>query len=326
MIALTLARVTTDFEAALGRLRWLLAVTGLVMVTVSVGALYWIIQSGLRPLDRTAVEISRLDASDLSARVSTEGVPLEIRPLTGRLNDLLCRLEEAFRRERSFSADVAHELRTPLAGLRSTVEVALARERSDREYREALDDVLQVTSAMQDVAERLLVIARMEGGSLDVGREQVLLNDLVHACWRRYAEPAERRRLEVDWALGAATPVTTDGGLLELAIRNVIENAVTYADEGGALRIGTSGARDRASVSVCNSGSMLSQDEAVHVFERFWRGDAARTEAGVRAGLGLSVVQQIMEVLGGTARVESRRGGEFRITLSVPVDPAGAQR
>jgi signal transduction histidine kinase len=273
---------------------------------------------GLRPLQDVAAQIRRLDATDLSARVSVAAAPLEIRPVADRLNELLTRLEEAFQRERSSSADVAHELRTPLAGIRSAAEVALGRERSGSEYREALEDILHVTTGVQDMVEKLLAMARIEASEVEVSPEEVDFNDLVAACWEPFAAIAEARALQLNWLTGPEASSRADRPLLELAVRNVMQNAVRYADKGGTVTIEIATSEDRVSLRVANTGSLVAEADAELVFQRFWRGDAARTEAGVRSGLGLSLVKKIMEVLGGEARVASHEGGQFVAWLSLP--------
>ena len=317
-ITLVLARDTSSMDRTLARLRTLLLVTGCLAVALSAGVLWLVIRRSLRPIDQVAAEINRLGEEDLSARLEAPNAPKEIQPVTERLNDLLGRLEIAFRRERSFSSNVAHELRTPLAGLRSMIEVALSRPRGGGEYREALSDSLQVTTQMQAMVEKLLSLARLDAGQVRTAPQSVAINDLVRACWAPLADCAEARRLRIQWELGPPASVVTDPSLLEVALRNVLENAVAHADDGGSVRIETVVGGDRADIRVTNTGSTLPQEEAERVFERFWRGDAARTAAGVHSGLGLSLVKKIAEVLGGAARVRSRAGGEFEITLSIP--------
>jgi signal transduction histidine kinase len=239
-----------------------------------------------------------------------------------RLNELLERLEAAFARERAFSAEVAHELRTPLSGMRLAAELALARERTQDECREALSDILGVAEGMEGMVAKLLEIARLEADSTPGPVEEVFLEDLLRACWEQFSGAAERRGLKVEWALGPDLSVTTDRRLLELAVRNLIENAVVHADEGGRIQLETAVAQDRVDLSIANSGSLLSQADAAQAFERFWRGDEARTEAGIRCGLGLALVHRIAGVLGAEVAVRSEAGGEFCVTLSLPAGQA----
>lgn len=315
---LVLARDTAPIEEKLAGLKALLITVGLVTVAVSLGLLWLVIQWSLRPVGQLAVEIGGLDEQDLSARVDFPDVPAELRPVPERLNELLGRLESAFLRERCFSADVAHELRTPLAGLLSTMDVTLSRPRQGEDYQQALDRCRQIALEMQGMVENLMSLARLEAGRFQIQPEPVVPNQLIRDCWKSYVEPAQSRGLEVRWALGPDDPLVTDPSLLGLVLRNLLDNAVDYTEEGGWVKIETAPEDGRLDVRVANSGSTLSPDEVQHVFERFWRGDAARSATGVHSGLGLPLVKKIAAALGGSVEVRSTPGGPFEITLSIP--------
>lgn len=320
-VTLVLARETAPVDATLARLKVLLVVVGLAALAVSAAVLSLIVRSALRPVDHLAGRIAALDERDLAERVDVPSVPQELRPVVDRLNELLGRLRTAFERERAFSADVAHELRTPLAGLRTTMDVALTRERRPDEYRAALEDCLRITAHLQGMVENLLSLARLESGQVGPGADAVSPNDLLRDAWATLEETAAARRLRVEWALGPEHAVTSDAALLALVARNILENAAVHADEGGSVRIETAPRGSGVEVRVTNTGSALSQDEAEQAFGRFWRGDAARTDAGVRCGLGLPLVGKIVAVLGGSVSVRSSRGGEFEMVVTVPASP-----
>jgi two-component system sensor histidine kinase QseC len=321
-VTLVLARNTAAMDALLGRLSALLALVGLLAVAVSSAVLWFAVRQSLRPLDRVAEQIGRLGEQDLSSRVEVDPPVRELEPVADGLNDLLGRLEAAFRRERSFSADVAHELRTPLAGLRSTLEVALSRQRHSGQYRQALGDSLRITAKMQAMVEKLLSLARLEAGRVVARPEPVEVNKLVDGAWRAMAPAAEARRLKVERALNAQRPVTTDPILLGQVIDNVLENAVEYADGGGSVRIETADGDCGAEVRVTNSCKALTQTEAENALKRFWRGDAARTSNGDHCGLGLPLVERIMATLGGSLAVHCRQEGTFEVVLSLPTEGA----
>jgi two-component system sensor histidine kinase QseC len=316
-IDLVLARETAGLDAALDHLRRLLLVVGALTVSIAAAALCGIVALALRPLGALAAEIGALDPDDLSARVRARGVPHELRPVIERLNELLSRLEGAFHRERSFSANVAHELRTPLAGIRSTVEVALAGDQDKEDCAEALRDVLEIASEMQMMVEKLMAIARIEAGKVDVTLEDVSLNALVQACWQPLAERAASRGLRVAWGLADETQLTTDPQLVQTAVRNVLENAVAYTQEGGSIEVRTYGQEGGLELAVRNTGASLSGREAQLVFGRFWRGDSARSDAALHAGLGLPLAKRAIEAVGGTVTVEC--DDTFRIRLWLPL-------
>ncbi len=317
-LTLVLARDAAPLLDALGTLRAVLLAVGLTAVGASAAVLGLIVRRSLAPLNRAAERISRLHDRNLGERLRDDDVPGEMQPVIARLNELLGRLDVAFRRERQFSADVAHDLRTPLAGLRSTTDVALSRERPAAEYHEAIADCRRIVLQMQAMVEKLLSLARLEAGAVELHVEPVVLDDVVSREWRSLEETARARKLEVRLAQEARRAVRTDATLLGLVVRSILDNAVRHADEGGTVEI-ESGCDDHAArLRVANTGSAVAQSQAHDVFERFWRGDAARSRAADHCGLGLSLVQRAVAALGGTADVTSRAGGWFEIAVTIP--------
>jgi len=313
---LVLGRETREVDETLARLRALLIAVCAGAILASVGLLAWVVRRGLRPVSDLATQIARVGEADLSARIAAGSAPSELLPVVLRLNDLLARLEGAFNRERAFSADVAHELRTPLAGLRTTLEVALSRERDSLAFREALSDCLDICVPMQAMVDNLLALARADAGQVDLVAEPVDLDEILKECWVPFAARAAERRLRVEWAVDPAALLQTDRGTLRLILQNLLGNAVAYADPGGLVRIETRERDGRMEMIILNSGNKLTPEQAGHVFERFWRGDAARTEAGLHCGLGLALCQKLTGVLGGSISVQSAVGGVFSVTLT----------
>ena len=321
VITLVLARGTASVGSTLTQLKVFLVAVGLAAVALSAGVLWLAVRRGLRPVDGLANQIAGLGEQDLAVRVEAPDAPRELLPVVDRLNDLLGRLEAAFQRERAFSADVAHELRTPLAGIRSTLDVALTRPRGAAEYEDALRRCLAIAVGVQRMVEHLLALARLDAGQTGIRPETVCVSTLARDAWAPLTESAEARRLDVRWALGDDVRVTTDRSLLDLVVRNVLENAVVHADEGGSVVVETAAREHGADIRVTNSGSRLSGQGGDHVFERFWRGDDARTDVGIHCGLGLPLVKQVVTALGGSVAVASTEGGEFHITISIPNAP-----
>ena len=161
---LVVARGTGALDAEIAFLGWLLAIGtgGTIVLALLVGTV--VVRQGLRPLETVAAQIGAIRDDDLTARIPVDRLPVELAPVVQRLNDLLQRLDAAFQRERTFTADAAHELRTPLAGLRSTLEVALTHPRGTAEYREALADCLEIVRHTQALVDSLLALARLDGG------------------------------------------------------------------------------------------------------------------------------------------------------------------
>lgn len=315
---LVLGQETEPIEHVLERIRAGMLAVGATAVLVSVGVLAWVVRRGLKPVDRLAGQISAVGETDLGTRIEPAGCPSELAPVVDRLNDLLARLEAAFRRERQFTADVAHELRTPLAGVRSMLEVALSRSRDTDAYRETLRDCLHVSQQMQSMVESLLCLARADARQLEVRKESIDVATLLRECWSVLAGRAAARRLHVSWDLQEPCVLHADAGKLRPVLQNVLNNAVAYANEGGRIDV-TAAARDRTvALTVRNTGSKLSPQQVEHVFDRFWRGDIARRGGEEHSGLGLALCKTMVDVLGGSIRAESTREGEFVLSIVMP--------
>jgi len=317
-MTLVLIRDATPLDTTLARMRLILLLVGCSAVATSVIALAGVISRSLRPLHKLTTEIGQLDPADLSARVGHQRLPSELVPLVDRLNDLLNRLESAFVRERAFSADVAHELRTPLAGLRSTIEVTLSRSRQSSEYRDTLAECQQIAVQLHCLVENLLALARLESGDCALTLYDVSINHVVQDQWAEFAQAADERKLQVRWQLGSDQKARVDAAQFRLALRNILSNSVAYTDFAGSVRIGTAQIDDYAVISVANTGSSIPPENADDVFKRFWRGDKARSDVGVHFGLGLSLTKKIVASMKGKIAVKTQAGGEFEITVLIP--------
>ncbi len=338
LLTIVVARPISELEHTLSTLRWLLflvtvGAAGTVAVLMN-GA----IQRGLRPLETLAQSIAQVGVADLSERLRSTSSPAEVLPVVARLNELLARLESALARERTFSADVAHELRTPLAGLETALEVCASRRREPDEYADVVAKCWQVTRDMHAMVNHLLLLARAESHTLTVQTEPTDFHPFLAECWQPFADRAAARSLAVEWTVPVESLIPLDRDKLRLILSNLFENAVSHTNIGGWVRIAVeirgrrldraelSGARlNRAEhidnvlhISISNSGCVLNPADAEHVFDRFWRGDAARTDAVAHSGLGLALCQRIAAVLGGTT-LAAINGGTFSISLTLPV-------
>ena len=296
-------------------MRLILIVVGCGAAAVSSAVLMIIIGRSLRPLEKLQRDIGLLEARELSARIHSPDLPQELLPLVARLNELLGRLEMAFERERGFSADIAHELRTPLAGLRATIEVTLARSRQADEYKDALRECQQITVQLESLVENLLALVRLESGQQQIELQTLSIDPILQDQWSQFAGLAKQRDLSIEWQLGAEHSLRTDAAYLSIALQNLFANAVEYADVGGWIKVASDSNAKQVIITLANSGSRISQADAENAFERFWRGDQARTDVGQHFGLGLSLVKRTVTAMGGTLRAQSDVGGVFSVWL-----------
>jgi len=324
ILALTLvvARDAGDMLRHLEFLRWLLLIASVGTITLSVIVAAVVVRRGLCPLNSLAAEIAAITEDDLNVRVGTEKMPAEIMPIKTRLNELLARLGASFSRERRFAADVAHELRTPLAGIRSTLEVTLTRTRRADEYQTALCDCLDIAKNMQAMVNNLLTLARIEAKQTAFRREQIRLAELIDSSWRAFSAEAAKRSIVFENRIPVETTCRSDRESLSIVFSNILDNAVEYADEAGQIWTTARRTDGCVEITVSNTGCRLTNEQAAHVFDCLWRGDPARTEtprgalgAGNHCGLGLALVQRIVAALGGSTSVEVQSGGIFTIRL-----------
>ena len=317
LLTFAVARDVHDVEAVLARLRLFLVIVGALAMIASAGIFTWIVRVGLRPVEHLARKITWIDEERLSARIDPSESPRELSPIVVRLNELLSRLDAAFARERTMTANVAHELRTPLAGIRSTLEVALSRDRESAAYRQAMSDCLTVCMQTETLVGNLLALARLEAGTELIRREPVDVEALLLAAWKPFCGLADDRGLNMQWNVPAGLCTETDADKLRIVFTNILENAAHYVDTHGAIVISGMRLNGRMQICISNTGSCLTTDEITHVFDRFWRGDSARATTGSHCGLGLSLCKTIVERLGGTIHAETTGDGVFMITIMV---------
>ncbi len=281
---------------------------GALAALASVGLVHFALRDGLKPLRRLGDQLGEIDAASLDGRFSSKGMPLELTPITERLNALMARLEKSFERERRFSSDLAHELRTPVAELRTMSEVSL-RFGDGTADREQTEQTLEIAEDMGAIIEALLALGRYENGQAEIEREEVDLGGFAADCWRPFEARAAGRNLRAELHLQPGGTVATDAKLLRLILTNLFSNAVEYTPEGGAVSI----RNDGASLAVRNDAPELTREQLPQLFERFWRADGSRTGGG-HSGLGLPLASACAEVLGLRLTAELD-GGQLELRL-----------
>jgi signal transduction histidine kinase len=320
-VILVVARGTASLDSTIGLIRWLLAATtgGTLVLAVLLGAV--VVRRGLKPLDALAARIAAIRQDDLSAQFPTDPIPAELAPIVARLSDLLHRLDDAFRRERAFTADAAHELRTPLAGMRCTLEVALSQPRTGNDYREAITECLDVVRHTQGVIESLLALARFESGQTTLRPEAVEVGEMIEAGWRPLAGKAEARGITFDARSVMKLGCMADREVFQMIVAALLSNAAEYTNDRGCIGIAGRNVGESVELTIANTGCSLSEEDVQHVFDRFWRGDRSRTDTGIHFGLGLALVARATTALGGSVSARIA-GGTFTVQLFLPAAPA----
>jgi len=309
-----------EMNHTLEDLGWLLSILCATAVVISGISLYRIVGRAVSPVNDLATEIGSLRETDLSRRFDSQHIPAELAPVIEKLNDLLARLEESFCREKAFTADVAHELRTPLAGIKMTLDVCRSRPRESQAYESAIDECRAMTDRLQALIENLLMLARADAGQLPVRRQKADLYHLVQECWIPLLPRIEAKKLHVESNCTGDANVEIDPDKTRIILRNLLDNAVSHVNETGRIRWSIARVENRIQITVTNTGSQISPTETSRIFDRFWRGDQARTDTGTHCGLGLSLCQRLVALLNGQISVNSTVGGEFSVTVTFATD------
>ncbi|WP_420793802.1 heavy metal sensor histidine kinase [Pseudomonas fontis] len=295
---------------------------GLIWLTVGLSALAtallgaWAARSGLRPLRQMGEVADSVSARSLTTRLPAAQMPAELADLAHTVNAMLERLEDAFQRLSAFSADIAHELRTPLSNLLTHTQVTLTRPRSLDEYREALHGNLEELQWMAQLVNDMLYLAKADHGLLMPSREPLALEVEADALLEYYAPLAEDAHIRLHREGQAA--LTGDRHMLRRALSNLVDNALRFTPAGGEIRIEIAQKARHLQLQVANSGTPIDAALLPRLFDRFYRADPARHEgSSEHAGLGLAITQSIVRAHQGSIRASSE-GGWTRFVIELP--------
>ena len=314
-MVVVIARDRSEMDGTLQRLSLVLWLAGALMLLLTTLVVTFVGRRGLAPLEQVGEQAGRIDASKLDFRFPTKDLPVELGSICERLNDLLSRLEAAFARERRFSADVAHELRTPITELRSLAEIALKWPAFDPVVAAAFQDTLEAALQMQGIVDGLLAIARCEAGTQTIVREPVDMAELARKTWQPFEARAARAGLAVELELPDRALVETDRIMVGLILINLFSNVVEYTPRQGAVQIQLHANGSGIDFRVANQVENVAPEDLPHFFERFWRQDTARSSSE-HSGIGLSVSQAYAGKLGLELTATMPREGWLAMRLS----------
>jgi two-component system heavy metal sensor histidine kinase CusS len=309
---------TSQEEALLARYRvwfWaILLVTSVLFPLVG----YRIARQGIRPVEEIAATARRITSTNLRERIQAEGYPSELASLAGTFNEMLERLEESFERISRFSADIAHDLRTPVNNIRGEAEVALARPRTVDEYRDVLESSLEEAVRLSNLIGELLFLARAESPLKQVQRQKVDIGELLSTVREYYDATALGGGITLITAPNAP-PITAelDRSLMLRAMSNLVSNAIVHTPPGGTVTLAAAADGEALRIEVADTGTGIPVEALPRVFDRFFRVDPSRSKASGGTGLGLAIVQSIMTLHGGTAEIASELGRGTTVTLRV---------
>lgn len=287
----------------------------ITLAALATAALGWLVARwGLLPLRHVTDMAARVSAERLGERLPAASLPAELEPLATAFNAMLARLDDSFRRLSEFSANIAHELRTPISSLMTQTQVALSGARNQDEYKEVLYSSLEEYERMAQMVGDMLYLAKTDNGLLKPNLEMVNLADETRDLFDYFEAWAEERAVSLLQTGTAKVP--GDRLMLRRALSNLVSNAIRHTPQGLAVRVTMAMQGTTAALSVENPGTEIPPEAIPRLFDRFYRADASRQRQGDGAGLGLAIVKSIVDAHGGSIAVtSSNQTTRFQITL-----------
>ena len=319
MYGVQLAAPLDDVFDVLQRLRWLLLLSiPLVLILATFGG-YWMSRRALAPVDAMTSTARSISEHSLSRRLENLDTADELQRLAETFNQMMDRLEGAFKRITQFTADASHELRTPTALIRTVAELSLRRDRDSAEYREALSQVLEEAQRMGILIESLMTLARMDSGAESLNYTTVDLASLLREASSASQPLAAAKQIHLERDIpNEAILVNGDPDVLRRLFLILIDNAVKYTPLSGRVSITLKTSGSDVIVQVRDTGIGISNQDLPFIFERFYRADKARSrESG--AGLGLSIARWIANAHRASVHVDSRAGEGSTFEVRLPI-------
>jgi heavy metal sensor kinase len=291
------------------------------VVFLAIGGGYWLMRRSLRPVDEITERAEGITSSNLGERLPVIRTGDELERLSIALNRMIARLEDAFQHINRFSADASHELRTPLTILQLELEGIVNNHSLSGSLEEQIVSALEETHRMYRIVESLLTISRLDAGEGRLDRSRLDLSDLATSTADEMRVLAQDKSISLRTSAEENVCVEGDRTRLQQVVANLIDNAIKYTPEGGAVEVKVQNEAGKAVLEVADNGAGIPATAIRHVFERFYRVDKARSRASGGAGLGLSIVKAICGAHGGEISVSSEegRGSCFRVELPLSV-------
>jgi two-component system, OmpR family, heavy metal sensor histidine kinase CusS len=308
---------TSDQKVLAQYRRLLMAVLG-AAVLLSLGFGYRIAYRGMAPVGEMVAAARRVRTHTLNERIEIQNLPAELAELAENFNAMLGRLEDSFARLSRFSADLAHELRTPLSNLRGEAEVALSQARTAEEYREVLSSNLEEYDALARIIDSLLFIARSESPEAEIRTEPLEIGAELLGLADFYEALASENGVSIVLTSAEKLEMPLDRTLFQRAVGNLLSNAISHTPAGGQVTLSAIADASGVRVEVADTGQGIAPEHIPHLFERFYRVDGMRARASGGAGLGLSIVKTAVAMHGGEVHLSSNPGRGTLVTLSFP--------
>ncbi|MCP3888145.1 MAG: HAMP domain-containing protein [Desulfobulbaceae bacterium] len=313
---LTISRPINDIEIALDRLFYILCLAVPLTIVLAGGGGVFLASRVFRPIEKITETAKKIEESDLSRRIDVKSRD-ELGRLASTLNQMIARLESAFNRQKEFTSDASHELRAPLTVIQAESTLALQKPREAAEYRKSLEMIAQESEHLAGIINQLLTLARADAGKEHQEFQKINLADFVKDLCIDVGVVCQEKKLTLQQGHFDEASVMGDSRSLRNLFHNILENAMRYTPEGGTITVRVHQKDTRVMVSIKDTGIGISAAERSLIFERFYRVDKARSRSAGGSGLGLAICRHIIEVHGGSIKVESQpnKGSTFHVIL-----------
>jgi two-component system heavy metal sensor histidine kinase CusS len=291
---------------------FIMVLSGSVLASAFIAVI--VTKRGLRPLREMTESVARVGPTHLKERVTPAEWPRELKPLAVAFDDMLKRLDDSFTRLSQFSADLAHELRTPIANMIGEAQVALARNRTADEYRETIESTVGECERLSRIVDNLLFVARVDAAREPIARKRFDARAAVEKITAFYHALADDRHIAI--SCSGEGQIYADPDLFERAVGNLLDNALRFTPEHGSIHIALSKHNTDFELAVSDTGCGIAAEHLPRVFDRFYRAESSRGSDG--AGLGLALVKSIVDLHGGSASIQSEMGRGTTVTLTFP--------
>jgi two-component system heavy metal sensor histidine kinase CusS len=303
-------KFATQFASVLGGV---LALGIVASAVISIA----VTKRGLLPLQQMTQSLERIGPNHLDERVGKTTWPRELHPVATAFDEMLTRLENSFTKLSQFSADLAHELRTPISNIRGEAEVTLIRPRTLEEYRNVIESIAAECERLSGIVDNLLFLARAEAVDRQIERNVFAARPAIEKIAAYYRTVAEERGISI--TNKGDGEVYADARLFDRALSNLLDNALRFTPNGGKITIATETKTDCTELAIEDTGCGIPPQHLPRIFDRFYRAESSRSSQGT--GLGLALVKSITDLHGGSVEVASEVNRGTTVTLTFPAKP-----
>ena len=293
-----------------------LIVSAILLCLLAIAIVYFIVINGLKPLKNVSDKIKTVTSEKLSIRLDPETVPKELKQLTISFNEMLVKIEDVFVRQTNFSADIAHEMRTPITNLMTETQISLNKNRTQEELTEVLYSNLEEYNRLSRMISDMLFLAQADDNMLIPERKLIKIKSEIALIFDYFEFLAEDNGIQLK-LIGDTQPIFADKDMLRRAITNLMSNALRYTPEGGIISIYITDVPNGIEVIISNPGNKIPEDHLPKLFDRFYRVDKSRQRSHEGSGIGLAIVKSIILAHKGSVSVASDEHST-QFTLFIP--------